>query len=62
MGLMFLRGGSARFWADRKFGEIIVRTATAERRIHLEQVMANDFHLAELARQARERMSEPARG
>ena len=55
-------GGSARFWADRKFGEIMVRTATAERRIHLEQVMANDSHLAELARQARERMSEPARG
>ena len=57
-----LIGGAARFWADRKFGEIMVRTATAERRIHLEQVMANDSHLAELVRRAREKMSEPARG
>ncbi len=55
-------GGAARFWSERKFGEIMVRTATAERRKHLEQVMANDSHLAELARQAREQMSEPARG
>ncbi len=55
-------GGADRFWSERKFGEIMVRTAMAERRIHLEQVMANDSHLAELARRAREQMSEPARG
>ena len=55
-------GGAARFWTERKYGEIMVRTATAERRIHLEQVMANDSHLAELVRRAREKMSEPARG
>ena len=55
-------GGAARFWTERKYGEIMVRTATAERRIHLEQVMADDSHLAELARRAREKMSEPARG
>jgi hypothetical protein len=29
---------------------------------HLEQVMANDDHLPELTRQAKERMSEPSRG
>jgi hypothetical protein len=29
---------------------------------HLEQVMANDGHLAELSRKARETMAEPARG
>jgi len=29
---------------------------------HLEQVMANGGHMAELARQARERMAEPSRG
>ena len=55
-------GGSARFWIDRKYGEKMVRTATSERWIHLEQVRANDGHLAELSRQARERMSEPSRG
>ena len=54
--------GSARFWIDRKYGEKMVRTATPERRIHLEQVMANDGHLAELSLQAQERMSEPSRG
>ena len=54
--------GSARFWIDRKYGEKMVNTATPERQIHLEQVMANDGHLAELSRQAQERMSEPSRG
>lgn len=55
-------GGSARFWIDRKYGEKMVRTADAERWKHLEQVRANDGHLAELSRQAREKMSEPSRG
>ena len=54
--------GAARFWIDRKYGEKMVSTATPERQIHLEQVMANDGHLVELSRQARERMSEPSRG
>lgn len=54
--------GSARFWIDRKYGEKMLNTATPERKIHLEQVRANDSHLAELARQARESMSEPSRG
>lgn len=54
--------GSARFWIDRKYGEKMVNTATQERQIHLEQVMANDGHLAELSRHAQERMDEPSRG
>ena len=54
--------GSARFWIDRKYGEKMIRTATPERWIHLEQVRANDGHLAELSHQAQERMSEPSRG
>jgi hypothetical protein len=29
---------------------------------HLEQILANDGHLAELSRKARESMPEPARG
>jgi len=55
-------GGHARFWLERNYGEIMMQTAGVERRRHLEQVMANDGHLAELSRQARERMTEPARG
>ncbi len=55
-------GGAARFWIDRAYGEAMVRTAGPQRRRHLEQVMANDGHLAELSRKARETMPEPARG
>lgn len=54
--------GSARFWIDRKYSDIMVNTATPEREIHLEQVRANDGHLAQLSQQARESMSEPSRG
>lgn len=51
-----------RFWIDRLYGETMIRTAGSERMRHLEQVMANDGHMAELHRQARERMVEPSRG
>ena len=54
--------GTARFWIDRTYGEIMMHTAGPERQRHLEQVMANDGHLAELSRKARETMSEPSRG
>jgi len=54
--------GSARFWIDRVYGEKMVKTATPQRLRHLEQVMANDGHLAELSRKARETMPEPSRG
>ena len=52
----------SRYWVDRVYGETMVRTAGPERLRHLEQVMANDGHVAELARQARETMAEPSRG
>ena len=55
-------GGAARFWVDRAYQETLVETASPERLRHLEQVRANDGHLAELTRQAREKMKEPARG
>ena len=42
--------------------EVMVRTAGPSRMVHLEQRMANDGHLAELSRKAREEMAEPARG
>ncbi|MCA1596314.1 MAG: phytanoyl-CoA dioxygenase family protein [Chloroflexi bacterium] len=54
--------GHARFWLDRNYGDVMMSTAGPGRLRHLEQVMANDGHLAELSRQAREKMSEPARG
>jgi len=54
--------GGARFWVDRAYGEAMMSTASPERMRHLEQLMANDGHLAELSRQARETMSEPSRG
>lgn len=54
--------GAARFWIDRVYGPAMVRTAGPQRQRHLEQVMANDGHLAELARKARETMPEPSRG
>jgi len=55
-------GSYARFWIDRPYGDPMVRTANERRMTHLEQVMANDSHLAELSRKAREEMAEPARG
>ena len=54
--------GGACFWIERAYGPEMLRTATPQRMRHLEQVMANDGHLAELSKQARERMLEPARG
>ncbi len=54
--------GASRFWLDRNFADTIMQTATPERMRHLEQVMANDGHLAELSRKARETMAEPSRG
>lgn len=53
---------SARFLIDRNYGQKMVDSASPERTRHLEQVMANDGHLAELTRQAREKMTEPSRG
>lgn len=55
-------GAHARFWIDRAYGEKMMQTAGPKRLRHLEQVMNNDGHLAELTRQAKLRMPEPARG
>ncbi len=55
-------GGSARFWIERVYGEKMISTAGPERMRHLEQVMANDGHLAQLSRESREKMAEPSRG
>jgi hypothetical protein len=54
--------GVSRFWVERAYGDIMMNTAGPSRRRHLEQVMANDGHIAELSRKARESMAEPSRG
>ncbi|WP_135549639.1 phytanoyl-CoA dioxygenase family protein [Paenibacillus cymbidii] len=54
--------GAARFWIDRNYSETMMNTASPQRMIHLEQVMANDGHLAALSAQKRLEMTEPARG
>jgi hypothetical protein len=40
----------------------MIRTAGSERMVHLEQMLANDGHLAELSRRKRAEMAEPSRG
>ncbi len=52
----------ARFWVEQAYGPLMVQTAGPERMRHLEQKMAHDDQLAELARTARKEMAEPARG
>ena len=39
----------------------MVRTAGPERMVHLEQILANDGHLAELSRRQRAETTEPSR-
>ncbi len=51
-----------RFWAERAYGETMINTAGPRRMRHLEQRLANDGHLPELVRQARQEMGEPSRG
>ena len=53
--------GLARFWLDRAYGEIMIRTAGTQRMKHLDQFLANDGHLTELSRHKRKVMTEPAR-
>ena len=55
-------GKEARFWIDRIHGEAMVSTAGPERMVHLQQVMENDTHLGDLARELRKTMKEPSRG
>ena len=60
--LQTVLGNEARFWIDRIHGEAMVATAGPERMVHLEQVRANDTHLADLTRELKKTMAEPARG
>ena len=54
-------GQNARFWAERAYGDAMIRTAGPKRMRHLAQRLANDGHLAALSAKAREDMDEPSR-
>ena len=53
--------GLAKYWPERAYGDLMIRTANPARMRHLEQRLANDGHLGELSRKARAEMSEPSR-
>ena len=55
-------GTMDRFWIDRAIGQVMIDTAGPRRMRHLEQVLANDGHLAERSRKHRESHAEPSRG
>ena len=52
----------ARFWTERIHGEAMVRTASPERMVHLQQIRENDTHLADRVRELKKTMVEPSRG
>jgi hypothetical protein len=52
---------SARSWHDKAYGDVMVRTASPARMVHLEQRMANQGHLPEVVRKLRDEMDEPGR-
>jgi len=52
----------ARFWVNSVYGDAMMRTATPERMVHLQQPLQYQDHLAEKVREAKLTMKEPARG
>lgn len=52
----------ARFWVDSVYGEAMLRTASPQRLVHLQQAIDQQDHLAEEVRKAKLTMKEPARG
>lgn len=55
-------GAFARFWIDSVYGEAMLRTATPQRMVHLQQPLSQQHHLVEEVRKAKLTMKEPARG
>ncbi len=52
----------ARFWIDHMYSDIMRSTASSQRLVHLEQVMAHEGHLPALSAKARAEAAEPSRG
>jgi hypothetical protein len=57
----FIAGG-ARFWIEHTHSDVMRNTASPQRMVHLEQVIAHEGHLPALAAKARAEAAEPARG
>ena len=55
-------GAFARFWPDNVYGPAMLRTATPQRRVHLEQGLSQIDHLAAEVIKAKATMPEPSRG
>jgi hypothetical protein len=54
--------GAARFWVDHVHSDIMRSTASPQRMVYLEQVIAHEGHLPALSAKARAEAAEPARG
>ena len=55
-------GAFARFWIDSVYGEAMLRNASPQRLVHLQQPLSQQGHLAEEVRKAKLTMKEPSRG
>ena len=54
--------GEARFFIDRMHGTAMIKTSTPERMHHLQQVRENDTHMADVVKELKKTMKEPANG
>lgn len=52
----------ARFWVDSVYGDAMLRTASPQRMVHLQQTLDHQDHLTEEVQKARASMKEPSRG
>jgi ectoine hydroxylase-related dioxygenase (phytanoyl-CoA dioxygenase family) len=54
--------GFARFWPDSLYGEAMMRTASPQRLVHMQQGLSQADHLAAEVVKAKATMKEPSRG
>lgn len=54
--------GFARFWPDSVYGKAMMRTASPQRLVHMQQALSQEAHLAAEVVKAKATMKEPARG
>jgi Phytanoyl-CoA dioxygenase (PhyH) len=54
--------GFARFWPDSLYGEAMMRTASPQRLVHMQQGLLQQDHLAAEVVKAKATMKEPSRG
>ena len=54
--------GFARFWPDSLYGAAMMRTATPQRMVHMQQGLSQSDHLAAEVVKAKATMKEPSRG